>query len=97
MGQHIEVESTRVVNDSVMVTTNRSFTGADGEGFTSQDEAADIDTFGAKLSIDLFESDDEISRVHVASNVVVVTRNGGWSDEGTDGISKVITDFFLFY
>ncbi len=97
MGQQIEVDSARVVNDSVMITTNRSFTGADGEGFASQDEAADVDTFGAKLSIDLFESDDKISRVHVASNVVVVTRNGGWSEQGTDAISKVITDFFLFY
>lgn len=97
MGQHIEIESVRIVDESAIFATNRSFTGADGEGFASQDDAAAVDTFGGKLSVDLFESDSDIARVHVASNVVVITRNGGWSVESTATSSGVITEFFLYY
>ncbi len=97
MGQRIEIESSRVVDDSVIVTTDRSLTGTDGEGYSSADQAGDASTFGAKLATDLFESDDGISRVFVSSNVVVIQRGGGWKTELVDGVSQVIQDFFLHY
>ena len=97
MGQRIEIESSRVVDDSVIVTTNRSLTGTDGEGYISADQASEVGSFGAKLATDLFESDDGISRVFVTSNVVIIARVDGWSDDATDAATTVISEFFLYY
>jgi hypothetical protein len=97
MGQRIEIESSRIVDDSVIVTTNRSLTGTDGEGYNSTEQAADRDGFGAKLAVDLFESDEGIDRVFVTSNVVIIGRAQGWSDVTTDAANNVISDFFLYY
>ena len=97
MGQRIEIESSRVVDDSVIVTTNRSLTGADGEGYASADQAGEVGSFGAKLATDLFESDNDISRVYVTSNVVIIGREAGWSDTSTDAATDVISEFFLYY
>lgn len=97
MGQRIEIDSSRVVDDSLIVTTNRSLTGTDGEGYASADEANEVGSFGAKLATDLFESDDDISRVYVTSNVVIIATGGGWSDASTDAATGVISEFFLYY
>lgn len=97
MGQRIEIESSVVVDDSVIVTTNRSLTGADGEGYSSSEQASSASTFGGKLATDLFESDGGINRVYVASNVVVIQRSGRWKPKAVEGISSVIQDFFLYY
>lgn len=97
MGQRIEIDSRRVVDDSVIVTTNRSLTGADGEGYSSADQASEVESFGAKLATDLFESDNDISRVYIASNVVIIARKTGWSDASSEVVSEVISEFFLHY
>lgn len=97
MGQRIEIDSTRVIDDSLLVSTNRSFTGTDGEGFDSQGAASAGTTFPAKLAADLFESDTAVERVFVSQNVVVITRDGGWTSEATASASSVVGDFFLFY
>jgi hypothetical protein len=97
MGQRIEIENTRIVDESVIVTTNRSLTGTDGEGYNSTEQAAGADSFGAKLAADLFESDEGIDRVFVTSNVVIIGRADGWSESNTDAASDVISEFFLYY
>ena len=97
MGQRIEIDSTRVIDDSLLVSTNRSFTGTDGEGFGSPGAAAAGTTFPARLASDLFEADDAIRRVFVSQNVVVITREDGWTPDATAAASVVVREFFLFY
>jgi len=97
VGQRIKVEASVVVNDSIVITTDRNLTVADGEGYSSADEAATATTFGARLAADLFESDDAITRVYVAANVVVLQRAGGWSDDANLQANSVIETFFLYY
>jgi len=97
LGQRIEIESAVVVDDSLIVTTNRSLTGTDGEGFDSVNEARDGGTFAAKLTYDLFEMDKAIRRVYVASNVVIVTRDGTWTTQAKDATAHVVEEFFLYY
>jgi hypothetical protein len=97
MGQRIEIESSRIVDDSVIVTTNRTLTGTDGEGYNSTDQATGSDRFGARLAVNLFESDDDIDRVFVTSNVVIMERADGWTDTATTSATAVISDFFLHY
>jgi hypothetical protein len=97
VGQRIAIDRTREVDDSIIVSTDRSLTGTDGEGFDSPAAAAAGTTFPAKLAVELFEVDEVIRRVFVHQNVVVVTRNGGWTTEARDAAGKVIEEFFLFY
>lgn len=97
MGQRIEIENQRIVGDSLIVSTNRSFTGTDGEGFASREAATESSTFPALLASDLFESDDRLARVFVHQNMVVATRTGGWETEASSAAAKVIGEFFLFY
>ncbi len=97
MGQRIEIESAVVVDDSLIVTTNRSLTGTEGEGFDSAIEARSGGTFAAKLAYDLFEVDGAIGRVYVTSNVIVVTRQGGWTTQAKDATAHVVEEFFLYY
>ena len=61
------------------------------------DEAASASTFPAKLAVELFESDDALTRVYTSQNVVIVARSGGWTEDATSSISKVVEEFFLFY
>lgn len=97
MGQRIEIDDTKTVDDSVIFTTNRSLTSQDGEGYDAADEAAAAGTFGGGLAKNMLESDDAINRVYVASNVVVAQRAGGWNDESRNSAATVVTNFFLFY
>lgn len=97
MGQRIEIDDVRVVDDSVIISTNRSLTGTDGEGYDAAQETDGVDTFGAKVAAELFASDGTVSRVFVESNVAVVARTGGWDEGAVASTKKVIEDFFLFY
>lgn len=97
MGQRIEIDGSRVVDDSIIFTTSRSLTGADGEGYATAAESSDVDTFAAKLASDLFESDNSITRVYVASNVAVVRTDDAWDSNRISDATKVIEEFFLYY
>lgn len=96
MGQQIEVTS-RVIGDSAIFDTDRSITGQDGSEFGSAEDAAASDAFPNALAQRLFAADDTISSVFVASNVVTVTRPGGWDAATVAAASTVVSDFFIFY
>ncbi len=97
MGQSIEIKSAEIVDDSVIVTMNRSLTSQVGEGYDSQAGAEDADSFGALLARRLFEAEDSIGRVYVASNTVILKRPDGWDDTSVASVTRVIEDLFLFY
>lgn len=97
MGQQIEIESSQAVDDSIILSTNRSLTGTKGEGYANAADASASGTFAGGLASDLFESDEALSRVYIESNVVVLQRNGGWADDVRSATESVIEEFFLFY
>ncbi|GMQ98246.1 MAG: hypothetical protein BMS9Abin17_0752 [Acidimicrobiia bacterium] len=97
MGQRIEIESSQVVDSSVILATNRSLTGTKGEGYATASDATASGTFAGGLAADLFESDDSVSRVYIESNVAVIQRDGGWSDDVLSATEAVVEEFFLFY
>ena len=96
MGQQIEVTS-QVVGESVIFDTDRSITGQDGAEFTSAAAAATADSFPNVLAQRLFVGDPTISGVFIASNVVTVTRPGGWDDAALATATRIVGDFFVFY
>ena len=96
MGQSIQVEAAHV-GESVIFSTDRSITGQDGVSYSSADEASADARFPGLLASKLFEADDALTSIFVASNQVVAGRDGGWGDDGIAAASQLIADFFLFY
>ena len=96
MGQLIEVESTQVGNIAVF-DTDRSITGQDGTAYGALADAQAGEDFPDQLAARLFTSDSAIDHVFVASNQVVVRRNGGWQPDVMGAAAKVIREFFVFY
>ena len=96
MGQTIEVEAAQV-GDVVIFTTDRSVTGQDGVSYESAASADEDVRFPGLLASRLYAADESLTTVFVASNQVVVGRDGGWDDASIGALSKLISDFFLFY
>lgn len=97
MGQTIQILETVEVGNILMVTTDRTLTGQDGESFTGPVTAAAIDSFAARLSVRLFETDSNIDHVYVMSNALSIRGRGGWTPEAIDTTRNTIASFFRFY
>lgn len=96
MGQTIVINGSRRVGEVLVLDTNRSLAGQDGEAYTPGHTAAST-TFPARLAERLFEADALIDRVHVMSNNVSISREGGWNDDQMTGVSDRVESFFLYY
>lgn len=96
MGQTIEINGARVIGDVLVIDTDRSLAGQDGEAYTPGYTAAS-ETFPARLAERLFEADQDIDRVHVMSNAVTLARSGGWTPEARSRAEDVLVRFFRFY
>ena len=96
MGQAIEVQAAEV-GDVVIFTTDRSVTGQDGVSYPTVAAANEDATFPGLLASRLYDEDELVTNVFVASNLVVVGRGGGWDESAVAALSRVISGFFLFY
>lgn len=96
MGQTIEINGVRRIGDVLVIDTDRSLAGQDGEAYTPGYTAAS-DTVPARLAERLFEGDADIDRVHVMSNAATIARSGGWTPEAEARAREIVTRFFRFY
>jgi ferredoxin--NADP+ reductase len=94
MGQPITVSGTPVGEVGVF-TLDRSLTGQDGE--TTTRETDDQQTPPGRLAAMLLDNDPSIESVHVLSNVVTVSRVGGWDEESLGSASSTIAGLFVVY
>ncbi len=97
MGQTIEITSSKAIDRMLIVATDRSITGQDGEPFNGVEAARRGTTFAAKLAVSLFESDSSVDHVHVMSNTVIVRRLKGWDGPAIEQAEQVVGEFFRFY
>ena len=97
MGQPITVVSTTVEAGVAAFHTDRTVTGQDGVGFSSGEEAADTGTIPGDLAAKLFESDEAVNHVFIASNQVVVGRETGWDEASLAVAAEIVRTFFIFY
>ena len=107
MGQTIQIWDANVVADMLLVSTDRSLTGQDGETYrpstptigtpTNGDPVEPDAIFPAQLAARLFQSDSSIDHVYVMSNVLSIRRQGGWDDASVASTRDVVASFFLFY
>ncbi len=97
MGQTIEIKKVTPVGRVLVVDTDRSITGQDGESFTGKQTAGQVDTFPARLAVRLFEADPEVDYVYVMSNTVSIRRRTDWDDDSMAASSEVVSEFFRIY
>ena len=97
MGQPIEIWDADVVGDMLLVSTDRSFTGQDGERYSRGETLAEGASFPARLAEELFQADAAIDHVYLMSNVLSVRRGGGWDEAAIQVARDVVAAFFLFY
>jgi hypothetical protein len=97
MGQTIEINGTDVIDHVLVIDTDRSLAGQDGETFNGVEAARSRTTFPASLAVRLFEADDSVDHVFVMSNLVQVRRPPGWSEAAVAATSNVVSEFFRFY
>jgi hypothetical protein len=97
MGQTIQILETVEVGDILLVTTDRTLTGQDGESYTGPVSAAAVETFAAQQAVKLFEADPSIDYVYVMSNALSIRRRGGWTPETTEKARQTVAAFFRFY
>ncbi len=97
MGQTIEINRTTVLDRVLLIDTDRSLAGQDGEVYGGVEAARRKSTFPARLAVRIFEADSGIDHVFVMSNQVSVRRFSGWDDEKAAAIAKVVSEFFRVY
>ena len=96
MGQRIEVRPT-IVGDTAIFDTDRSITGQDGTSYLAAEDAATDERFPGRLATQLFEADDSVASVWIASNTIVIRRNDDWTDATGASTAETIATFFLYY
>lgn len=93
MGQTVVVNTAVVTGELLLVDTDRSFTGQDGQVMTPDDEGEGVP---GRLAGRLFALGLGIDHVFVLQNTVTVRRPAGW-DEDSAGLVTDVTHTFLRY
>ena len=96
MGQSINVTS-KPVDGFCVFSTDRVLTGQDSARFTSHEDAAAGSGFPALLAERLFEGDEAVANVYVASNDVIVGRSEAWDGAAVESAAEIVTNLYRFY
>ncbi len=97
MGQTIEINNTAIIDHVLVIDTDRSLAGQDGESYSGVETARLGVTFPAQLAVRLFESVPSVDHVFVMSNSVSVRRPTGWDDVSMETAIDTVSEFFRFY
>jgi hypothetical protein len=97
VGQTIEVNKRTVIDKILMIDTDRTLAGQDGEAFGGVEAAKRSTTFPGQLAVRLFEADPDIDHVFVMSNQVSLRRFAGWEDADSDRVAGLVAEFFRVY
>lgn len=94
MGQNVEIRSSVTMGDVLMIDTDRSFTGQDGQAI-----GEDLDGEGVPgvLAERLFGLGLGIDHVYVLQNSVTVRRPGGWDEDAAATVTDTTQSFLRFY
>lgn len=97
MGQTIEINRSTVIDRVLMIDTDRTLAGQDGEAYGTVEAAQRSTTLPGRLAARIFESDPAIDHVFVMSNQVSVRRSSGWDDVSVATVARLVSDFFRVY
>ncbi len=94
MGQTVEINHTVRIEDVLLIDTDRSFTGQDGQAISPNSPGEAVP---GQLAERLFELDIGIDHVYVLQNVISVRRPGGWDEDTADRVIDVAGSFLRHY
>ena len=90
MGQTVIVNDSRELEDVLLLDTDRSFTGQDGDGEISCESGS---WRPGVLADELFDLGLDIDHVYVLQNTVTMRRPGGWDDQSKAAVTSVVERF----
>lgn len=96
MGQQIEIKSSVVLGNMLVIDTNRSLAGQNGEAYASLDEAVGP-TLPAELAGSLFSALGYIDHVFTASNSVSVRSTDAWNEADVATVNATVRNFFTYW
>lgn len=94
MGQTVIIRDHVVMGEVLLVTTDRSFTGQDGQTITPESPGSAVP---ALLAARLFDLDLGIDHVYVLQNTVTIRRPDPWDVDAVASALEVISDFLRHY
>lgn len=94
MGQTVAIRDSVTMGDVLLVSTDRSFTGQDGQAITPDSPG---DAVPQLLADDLFGLGLGIDHVYVQQNTISVRRPGGWDPMAVAQTLEVTTSFLRHY
>lgn len=97
MGQTIEINKTTVIDRVLMIDTDRTLAGQDGEAYGGLEAARRSTTFPGVLAVRIFEADPDVDHVFVMSNQISLRRFAGWEAPHVQRITDLVAEFFRVY
>ena len=94
MGQNVEIRDITTVGDVLLIDTDRSFTGQDGEAISPGETREGVP---GVLASRLFGLGLGIDHVYVLQNQVTVRRPIGWDEATRDQVADVTRYFLRYY
>ena len=94
MGQTVQIKDSVAVGDVLVIETDRSFTGQDGESATPGFPGGGVPGI---LAAELFGLGIGIDHVFVQQNTVTVRRTGGWDEASSSKVAGITAFFLRFY
>lgn len=94
MGQDVEIRKTATVGDVLVIDTDRSFTGQDGQSIGTELKGHGVPL---QLAQRLFDLGLGIDHIFVLQNAVTVRRPGGWDEESAEAVIDTTHLFLRFY
>ncbi len=94
MGQDVEIRAVTEVGEVIIVDTDRSFTGQDGEAITPDTPGRGVPGILAER---LFDLGVGIDYVFVQQNQVTMRRQGSWDAESAARVTELTQRFLRFY
>jgi hypothetical protein len=94
MGQTVVIRDLVEMGETILIDTDRSFTGQDGQTITPDDPGTAVP---AQLATELFALDLGIDHVYVLQNTISVRRPGGWDETSSQKVREAAGEFLRFY
>lgn len=94
MGQDVEIRDTMTMGDILIVNTDRSFTGQDGQAISPGSDGHGVP---ALLAERLFALGLGIDHVYILQNTVTIRRSGGWDEVSAGSVEDTTHRFLRFY
>jgi hypothetical protein len=94
MGQTVQIKDVVTVGDVLILDTDRSFTGQDGEVAIPGSSTGGVPGI---LAAELFGLGLGIDHVFVQQNAVTVRRPGGWDEGSANSVADATASFLRFY